>query len=308
MTACLLAFWHIARGQVINRVHEICLEGESIIDSKAISARLRSEIDAPLYSQEAVAVAAVAAAHDQQAVLIVVLTGAGLMGRLIAKYHPVPPVLLVCESDRVARQAYLSRGLAPMVRTLFRFAYSCYQSFRPYVHVQVSRIRKRGIEAAVQHSLVLAKTVGYCQREFVSPMFRTRSWQCNAVRSCNFALSCFLSLILPADTAHARSQAVTTSCSCSTRTCLMPRTQLVQCYEPFRWSRCARLDAADLCVSTTRLESLHAADAPHFSRSITHGLPTRVDLSKRVDLLTWRASTVVTVGLMDELVGASTAL
>ena len=98
-------------------MHEICLEGESIIDSKAISAQLRSEINAPLHSQEAVAVAAVAAAHDQQAVLIVVLTGAGLMGRLIAKYHPVPPVLLVCESDRVARQAYLSRGLAPMVRT-----------------------------------------------------------------------------------------------------------------------------------------------------------------------------------------------
>lgn len=104
------------RGQAINRIHEICLEGESIIDSKAISAQLRSEIDAPLHSQEAVAVAAVAAAHDQQAVLIVVLTGAGLMGRLIAKCHPVPPVLLVCESDRVARQAYLSRGLAPMVR------------------------------------------------------------------------------------------------------------------------------------------------------------------------------------------------
>ena len=105
------------RGQAINRLHELCLEGESIIDSKAISARLRREIDTPLYSQEAVAVAAVAAAHDQQAVLIVVLTGAGLMGRLVAKYHPVPPVLLVCESDRVARQAYLSRGLAPMVRS-----------------------------------------------------------------------------------------------------------------------------------------------------------------------------------------------
>lgn len=103
--------------QAINRLHELCLEGESIIDSRAISARLRGDIDEPLHSQEAVAAAAVAAAHDQQAVLIVVLTGAGLMGRLVAKYHPVPPVLLVCESDRVARQAYLSRGLAPMVRS-----------------------------------------------------------------------------------------------------------------------------------------------------------------------------------------------
>jgi pyruvate kinase len=102
--------------QAINRLHELCLEGESIIDSRAISARLRGDIDEPLHSQEAVAAAAVAAAHDQQAVLIVVLTGAGFMGRLVAKYHPVPPVLLVCESDRVARQAYLSRGLAPMVR------------------------------------------------------------------------------------------------------------------------------------------------------------------------------------------------
>ena len=128
-------------------MHELCLESESIIDSKAISARLRAEIDSPLHSQEAVAAAAVAAAHDQQAVLIVVLTGAGLMGRLVAKYHPVPPVLLVCESDRVARQAYLSRGLAPMV----------------------SRIRKRGVDAAIEHALVLAKTVGYCQSTLPPP-------------------------------------------------------------------------------------------------------------------------------------------
>ena len=136
---CLFIFVYLF--QAINRMHELCLESESVIDSKAISARLRAEIDSPLHSQEAVAAAAVAAAHDQQAVLIVVLTGAGLMGRLVAKYHPVPPVLLVCESDRVARQAYLSRGLAPMV----------------------SRIRKRGVDVAIEHALVLAKTVGYCQ-------------------------------------------------------------------------------------------------------------------------------------------------
>ena len=121
----VLICFRCVRGQAINRLHELCLEGESIIDSKAISARLRSEINAPLHSQEAVAVAAVAAAHDQQAVLIVVLTGAGLMGRLIAKCHPVPPVLVVCESDRVARQAYLSRGLAPMVRAFNSAMLTC---------------------------------------------------------------------------------------------------------------------------------------------------------------------------------------
>ena len=90
----------------------------------------------------AVAAAAVAAAQDQRAALLLVLTGAGLVGRLVTKYHPLCPVLLVCESERVARQAYLSRGLVPMV----------------------ARITKPGIDAAVAQALVLAQTVGYCRR------------------------------------------------------------------------------------------------------------------------------------------------
>lgn len=128
--------------EAVCRLHELCLESESVIDSKAIGERLRAEIGEPLLSAEAVAAAAVAAAQDQRAALLLVLTGAGLVGRLVTKYHPLCPVLLVCESERVARQAYLSRGLVPMV----------------------ARITKPGIDAAVAQALVLAQTVGYCRR------------------------------------------------------------------------------------------------------------------------------------------------
>ena len=60
--------------------------------------------------------AAVAAAHEQEAALIIVVTHTGIAGRLVVKYRPKVPVLLsVCESHRVCRQAYLCRGLIPMV-------------------------------------------------------------------------------------------------------------------------------------------------------------------------------------------------
>lgn len=127
--------------EAFNRLHNVCVETESTIDSVAVSSQLRARSSAPRASLEAVAAAAVAAAHQQTAALIVVLTDAGLMGRLISKFQPMPPggrvvrlrplcggvltcarrgvlaVLLVCESDRVSRQAYLSRGLVPVVRT-----------------------------------------------------------------------------------------------------------------------------------------------------------------------------------------------
>jgi pyruvate kinase len=88
-----------------------------------------------------VACAAVAAAHEQGAKLIVVLTDGGLIARMVSKFQPVPPVLVVCESDRVCRQAYISRGVIPMV----------------------AKLRKKGLQAALQQSLALAKTVGYVE-------------------------------------------------------------------------------------------------------------------------------------------------
>ena len=48
---------------------------------------------------------------------------------------------------------------------------------------------------------------------------------------------------------HGPWQAVTTSCSCSTRTCLMLRAQLVQCCELSRWTEHINYHATASCVS-----------------------------------------------------------
>jgi pyruvate kinase len=100
----------------VHWLHGCILEAEAVMDHWSSYKNLVRSTELPISAHEAVAAAAVAAAHEQRAALIIVVTTTGLAGRFVAKYRPNVPVLLVCESHRVCRQAYLSRGLVPMVR------------------------------------------------------------------------------------------------------------------------------------------------------------------------------------------------
>lgn len=59
-------------------------------------------------SDESVACSAVQTAYDIGAKLIVCITKTGNTARLVAKYRPKPPILVVCQPGNVASQ---SRGV-----------------------------------------------------------------------------------------------------------------------------------------------------------------------------------------------------
>lgn len=62
----------------------------------------------------AVAKAAVTAAEERDAAVIVVLTSNGSLPRMISAYRPNMPVLAFCPSAKVARQLMLHRGIHPI--------------------------------------------------------------------------------------------------------------------------------------------------------------------------------------------------
>eukprot|EP01052_Picozoa_sp_SAG31_P010798 SAG31_NODE_600_length_13647_cov_3.894376_11_plen_398_part_00 len=102
----------------VHWLHGCLTEAEAVFDHWEFYKMIHASTAQPLSPNETVASAAVATAHEQNAALIVVVTHTGVAARYVAKYRPKVPVLLVCESHRICRQAYLSRGLIPMIGRL----------------------------------------------------------------------------------------------------------------------------------------------------------------------------------------------
>eukprot|EP00965_Chrysotila_dentata_P142900 4722131-Pleurochrysis_carterae.AAC.4 len=69
----------------------------------------------PAGSSESVAAAVVEAATSSEAVLILTLTATGTSARLIAKYRPRCPILVVAEDSHVGSTCHLHRGCLPFV-------------------------------------------------------------------------------------------------------------------------------------------------------------------------------------------------
>lgn len=67
----------------------------------------------PTCTVETIAVSAVSAVIEQNAKAIVVLSSSGRTGRLIAKYSPSCPIILVTRNPTTARTAHLYRGVFP---------------------------------------------------------------------------------------------------------------------------------------------------------------------------------------------------
>merc|ERR1712086_593574 len=62
----------------------------------------------------AVAKAAVTAAEERDAAVIIVLTSQGALPRMISAYRPNIPILAFCPDAKVARQLMLNRGIHPI--------------------------------------------------------------------------------------------------------------------------------------------------------------------------------------------------
>jgi pyruvate kinase len=92
---------------------ETCLLAEAAICYPPLYDDLRNLTRKATETTETVALAAVAAATEQEASAIVVLSSSGNSARLISKYRPSVPIIVVTRDEQTARQLHLHRGCYP---------------------------------------------------------------------------------------------------------------------------------------------------------------------------------------------------
>jgi len=114
---CVMLSGETAKGsypiQSVLMMAETCLLAESAICYLPLYDDLRAIQPRPTETVETVAIAAVAAASEQGAGAILVLSTSGNTARLISKYRPRVPILTVTRNEQTARQIHLHRGCYP---------------------------------------------------------------------------------------------------------------------------------------------------------------------------------------------------
>ncbi|CAI5723311.1 unnamed protein product [Peronospora destructor] len=112
--------------EAVTMMSKICAQAEGVIHYNELYQALRNavlEANGPMQTDEAVASSAVKTAIDIDAKMLVVLTETGNTPRLVAKYRPQMPVLVLTALDQTARQTegfvkgVVSRCVGSMIGT-----------------------------------------------------------------------------------------------------------------------------------------------------------------------------------------------
>ncbi|KAI8974489.1 pyruvate kinase [Pilobolus umbonatus] len=165
---CVMLSGETAKGKypidTVHTMHEICKLAETVICYPSLFNELRSLTQLPTETTETVACAAVAAAHEQSAGCIIVLTTSGNSARLISKYRPHAPIIVVTRSSVTARQIHLYRGCYPFLYPKAASALTSVASANPYSQLSpndnapwqedVDTRIKWGLEQAMRYGLL----------------------------------------------------------------------------------------------------------------------------------------------------------
>jgi len=98
-------------------MRRVCEQAEEFIDYESLYAKVTASVATD--AVEALCAAAVKAAIDAKATLIVALTETGSTARMLAKYRPEAPILAITASESTARQMLLLRGVVSMPTASF---------------------------------------------------------------------------------------------------------------------------------------------------------------------------------------------
>lgn len=114
---CVMLSGETAKGlyptQSVLMMAETCLLAESAICHPPLYDDIRAIQNRPTETAETVAIASVAAASEQNASALLVLSTSGNTARLISKYRPRVPIITVTRDKQTARQIHLHRGCYP---------------------------------------------------------------------------------------------------------------------------------------------------------------------------------------------------
>lgn len=99
----------------VKMMDTICRQAEKDIDYRTLYKNLRVNVMPPTTIPHSIASSAVKTQWDIEAGLIVCLTDTGNTARLVSRYRPSCPILVITSSPRVARQILISRGCVPFL-------------------------------------------------------------------------------------------------------------------------------------------------------------------------------------------------
>ncbi|WWC72697.1 pyruvate kinase [Kwoniella pini CBS 10737] len=115
---CVMLSGETAKGkypiEAVKMMAETAYLAERSIAYPHLFDQLRSLTPRPTETAETLALSAVAAAMEQDAGAIIVLSTSGVSARLLSKYRPECPIICVTRNQQTARQLHLSRGVYPV--------------------------------------------------------------------------------------------------------------------------------------------------------------------------------------------------
>ncbi|AMD21059.1 HEL222Wp [Eremothecium sinecaudum] len=116
---CVMLSGETAKGNypinAVKTMAETALIAEQAIPYIPTYDDIRNLTPKPTSTSETIAAASVAATFEQRAKAIVVLSTSGHTPRLVAKYKPNVPIIMVTRNPRAARFCHLHRGVFPFV-------------------------------------------------------------------------------------------------------------------------------------------------------------------------------------------------
>ncbi|KAK3367592.1 pyruvate kinase [Podospora didyma] len=114
---CVMLSGETAKGsypnEAVREMSEACLKAENTIPYVSHFEEMCTLVKRPVAIAESCAMAAVRASLDLNASAIFVLSTSGESARLLSKYRPVCPIIMITRSASASRYAHLYRGVYP---------------------------------------------------------------------------------------------------------------------------------------------------------------------------------------------------
>ncbi|KAK0714395.1 pyruvate kinase [Apiosordaria backusii] len=114
---CVMLSGETAKGnypyEAVREMSETCLKAENTIPYVSHFEELCALVKRPVSIVESCAMAAVRTSLDLNAAAIFVLSTSGVSARLISKYRPVCPIIMITRNPSASRYAHLYRGVYP---------------------------------------------------------------------------------------------------------------------------------------------------------------------------------------------------
>ncbi|KAL9602430.1 MAG: hypothetical protein Q9219_001854 [cf. Caloplaca sp. 3 TL-2023] len=116
---CVMLSGETAKGnyprESVQMMHEACSIAEAAIPYISLFNDLREVVEKPISQVEATATSAVSSSMELNAGAILVLTTSGSSARMLSKYRPICPIIMVTRNATACRYSHLYRGVYPFL-------------------------------------------------------------------------------------------------------------------------------------------------------------------------------------------------